>query len=102
MKHCTSVFGLLFKQKLNGKLINLGAKRKKRQRRGTECDTDSELAAIALLEEQQLEAAEQVEDESNSIDNEPTETEATPKNEVLDEKPDINDVPMEENEVKCL
>lgn len=57
---------------------------------------------IALLEEQQLEAAEQVEDESNSIDNEPTETEATPKNEVLDEKPDINDVPMEENEVKCL
>ncbi|BBH00676.1 hypothetical protein Prudu_010724, partial [Prunus dulcis] len=53
---------------------------------------------IALLEEQQLEAAEQVEDESNSIDNEPTETEATPKNEVLDEKPDINDVPMEENE----
>ncbi|XP_021823236.1 uncharacterized protein LOC110764551 [Prunus avium] len=53
---------------------------------------------IALLEEQQLEAAEQVEDESNSIDNEPTETEATPKNEVLDEKPDINDIPMEENE----
>ncbi|CAB4306080.1 unnamed protein product [Prunus armeniaca] len=46
MKHFTSVFGLPFKQKLNGKLINLGAKRKKRQRRGTEYDTDTELAAV--------------------------------------------------------
>ncbi|KAM1008956.1 hypothetical protein ACFX2J_005302 [Malus domestica] len=53
---------------------------------------------IALLEEQQNEAAEEVEDDGNSVDDEPVETQATPKNDGLDEKPDINDVPMEENQ----
>ncbi|KAK9935921.1 hypothetical protein M0R45_012794 [Rubus argutus] len=53
---------------------------------------------IALLEEQQNEAAEQVEDEANSIETEPAETEATTKDEGLDEKPDMNDVPMAENQ----
>jgi hypothetical protein len=57
---------------------------------------------IALLEEQQNEAAEQVEDEANSIETEPAETEATTKDEGLDEKPDMNDVPMAENQVNCL
>ncbi|PRQ28307.1 hypothetical protein RchiOBHm_Chr5g0001661 [Rosa chinensis] len=53
---------------------------------------------IALLEEQQNEAAEQVEEEANLIDTETAETEATAKDEGLVEKPDINDVPMEENQ----
>ncbi|KAL6207198.1 hypothetical protein ACLB2K_024443 [Fragaria x ananassa] len=53
---------------------------------------------IALLEEQLNEAAEQVEEEVNLVDTEPAETEATTKGEGLDEKPDINDVPMEENQ----
>lgn len=57
---------------------------------------------IALLEEQQNEAAEQVEDEANSIETEPAETEATAKDEGLDEKPDMNDVPMDENQVNFL
>ena len=57
---------------------------------------------IALLEEQQNEAAEQIEEEANLIDTEPAATEATTKDEGLDEKPDINDVPMEENQVNCL
>ncbi|KAK9920487.1 hypothetical protein M0R45_029042 [Rubus argutus] len=43
-------------------------------------------------------AAEQVEDEANSIETEPAEKEATTKDEGLDEKPDMNDVPMEENQ----
>lgn len=57
---------------------------------------------IALLEEQQNEAAEQVEEEANLIDTETAETEAAAKDEGLVEKPDINDVPMEENQVNCL
>ncbi|XP_050370333.1 uncharacterized protein LOC126788388 [Argentina anserina] len=53
---------------------------------------------IALLEEQQNEASEQVEEEANLIETEPAEIEVTTKDEGLDEKPDINDVPMEENQ----
>lgn len=53
---------------------------------------------IALLEEQkddtaEDEAAENVTDEAKPIETDPS------KDENLDEKPDINDVPMEENQV---
>ncbi|KAG6695469.1 hypothetical protein I3843_09G099900 [Carya illinoinensis] len=60
---------------------------------------------IAVLEEQknedaENEAAEKVDDDSKSID-----TESTPRGDILDEKPDINDLPMEEskenNQVVC-
>lgn len=60
---------------------------------------------IAVLEEQKNEAAEneasdKVEDEANkSYDVEPM---ANAKGELLDEKPDINDVPMEESQVNCF
>lgn len=60
---------------------------------------------VAVLEEQKNEAteidevAEKVEDESNPIEADSSAAEPTSKNEILDEKPDINDVPMEESEV---
>jgi len=69
---------------------------------------------IAVLEEQknedaENEAAEQVDDDDDDdddddkqIDIDPNATESTARVEVLDEKPDINDVPMEENQVKWL
>lgn len=63
---------------------------------------------VAVLEEQKNEAtedevAEKVEDESNPIEADSSAAEPTSKNETLDEKPDINDVPMEESEVNpCL
>ncbi|KAK7840061.1 uncharacterized protein LOC112007423 [Quercus suber] len=63
---------------------------------------------IAVLEEQknedaENEAAENVDDDDDDdddkqIDIDPNATESTAKVEVLDEKPDINDVPMEENQ----
>ncbi|CAL5183971.1 unnamed protein product [Lathyrus oleraceus] len=59
---------------------------------------------VAVLEEQKNEAteidevAEKVEDESNPIEADSSAAEPTSKNEILDEKPDINDVPMEESE----
>ncbi|XP_057429483.1 uncharacterized protein LOC130722683 [Lotus japonicus] len=58
---------------------------------------------VAVLEEQrneaaENEAAEKVEDESKPIDVDSSAAEPTQKNETLDEKPDINDVPMEESE----
>ncbi|CAK9176453.1 unnamed protein product [Ilex paraguariensis] len=46
---------------------------------------------IAVLEDQKDEAAEQVETNTNA-------TESTSKTDSVDEKPDINDVPMEENQ----
>lgn len=60
---------------------------------------------IAVLEEQKNEAAEneaadKVEDEANkSNDVEPGSAVASSKGELQDEKPDINDVPMEESQV---
>ena len=69
---------------------------------------------IAVLEEQknedaENEAAENIDDDDDDdddddkqIDIDPNATESTAKVEVLDEKPDINDVPMEENQVKWL
>ncbi|RDY13454.1 hypothetical protein CR513_01633 [Mucuna pruriens] len=58
---------------------------------------------VALLEEQRNEAAEnegaeKVDDESKPIDADSFAAEPTRKNETLDEKPDINDVPMEESQ----
>ncbi|XP_061340817.1 uncharacterized protein LOC133287263 isoform X1 [Gastrolobium bilobum] len=58
---------------------------------------------VALLEEQRNEAAEnegaeKVEDESKPMDADASAAEPTHKNETLDEKPDINDVPMEESQ----
>ncbi|XP_019426357.1 PREDICTED: uncharacterized protein LOC109334837 [Lupinus angustifolius] len=52
---------------------------------------------VAVLEERN-EAAEKVEDEAKPIDADPSVAEPTRKNENWDEKPDINDVPMEESE----
>ncbi|CAI8590571.1 unnamed protein product [Vicia faba] len=59
---------------------------------------------VAALEEQKNEAteidevAEKVEDESNPVEADSSAAEPTSKNEILDEKPDINDVPIEESE----
>ncbi|KAK7359852.1 hypothetical protein VNO77_01817 [Canavalia gladiata] len=58
---------------------------------------------VAVLEEQRNEAAEnenaeKVDDESKPIDADLGAAELTRKNETLDEKPDINDVPMEESQ----
>lgn len=63
---------------------------------------------IAVLEEQKIEAtenesAEKVEEEPKTTDVDSSAAEPTCKNETLDEKPDINDVPMEESQVLfCL
>ncbi|KAK7412711.1 hypothetical protein VNO78_04275 [Psophocarpus tetragonolobus] len=58
---------------------------------------------VALLEEQRNEAAENegaenVDDESKPIDADSGAAEPARKNETLDEKPDINDVPMDESQ----
>ncbi|KAK9267868.1 hypothetical protein L1049_010305 [Liquidambar formosana] len=52
---------------------------------------------IAVLEEQKNEAAE-VEDEAKLGDTDPSSAEPTSKSNGFDEKPDINDVPMEESQ----
>ena len=63
---------------------------------------------VAVLEEQrnegaENEGAEKVEDEAKPIDADASAAEPSRKNESLDEKPDINDVPMEESQVNfCL
>ncbi|PNX97811.1 hypothetical protein L195_g021045 [Trifolium pratense] len=62
-------------------------------------------SSVAVLEEQKNEAtevdevAEKVEDEPNPVEADSSAAEPTSKNETLDEKPDINDVPMEESEL---
>lgn len=69
---------------------------------------DCLMMQVAVLEEQKNEAAEnegaeKVEDESKPIDADSSAAEPTHKNETMDEKPDINDVPMEESQVNiCL
>lgn len=57
---------------------------------------------IALLEEQKDEAAEaeQVEDEDKPSEADIMTTDLNSKADDIDEKPDINDVPVEENEVR--
>ncbi|CAL5411833.1 unnamed protein product [Camellia sinensis] len=53
---------------------------------------------IAVLEEQKNEAEEMVDDEAKPRDTDPNAAEPTSKNDGLDEKPDINDVPVEESQ----
>ncbi|KAL7242977.1 hypothetical protein ACSBR1_015395 [Camellia fascicularis] len=53
---------------------------------------------IAVLEEQKNEAEEMVDDEAKPSDTDPNAAEPTSKNDGLDEKPDINDVPVEESQ----
>ncbi|KAF7803813.1 putative serine/threonine-protein kinase [Senna tora] len=58
-------------------------------------------AQIALLEEQKIEAAEnedKIEDEAQLIDAVPSTADSTRKVEILDKKPDINDIPVEESQ----
>ncbi|XP_058723526.1 uncharacterized protein LOC131595239 isoform X2 [Vicia villosa] len=67
-------------------------------------DVPMEESEVAVLEEQKNEApeideiAEKVEDESNPVEADSSAAEPTSKNEIFDEKADINDVPMEESE----
>ena len=61
---------------------------------------------IAVLEEQkeeaaENEAAESIDDEAKPSGAGPSAAEPTSGNGGFDEKPDINDVPMEESEVSC-
>nr|KYP62694.1 hypothetical protein KK1_017241 [Cajanus cajan] len=61
------------------------------------------MTQVALLEEQRNEAAEnegaeKVDDDSKPIDSDSGAADPARKNETLDEKPDINDVPMEESQ----
>ncbi|KAL2483935.1 hypothetical protein Fot_45379 [Forsythia ovata] len=62
---------------------------------------------IAVLEEQENESSDLLEDEAKLIETDTNTVEATSKSDGLDEKPDINDVPMgdtqaqEENPVEC-
>ncbi|CAL5409398.1 unnamed protein product [Camellia sinensis] len=53
---------------------------------------------IAVLEEQKNEAEEMVDDEAKPRDTDPNAAEPTSKNDGLDEKPDINDLPVEESQ----
>lgn len=56
---------------------------------------------IAVLEEQKREDAEKADDEAKPSDADLSAVEPTLKTNGFDEKPDINDVPMEENQVPC-
>ncbi|KAF8414176.1 hypothetical protein HHK36_002175 [Tetracentron sinense] len=53
---------------------------------------------IAVLEEQEKEAAEKAEDEAKPSNTDPSAAGPTSKSDGFDEKPDINDVPMEETQ----
>ncbi|GFQ08141.1 hypothetical protein PHJA_002958100, partial [Phtheirospermum japonicum] len=53
---------------------------------------------IVVLEEQDNESSEQVEDEAKPNETDENTEEATSKSDGCDEKPDINDVPIDENE----
>lgn len=52
-----------------------------------------------MLEEQKNELSEQDEDEAKPIEFDTNAEEVTSKSDGFDEKPDINDVPMDENKV---
>ncbi|PIN21338.1 hypothetical protein CDL12_05974 [Handroanthus impetiginosus] len=54
---------------------------------------------IAVLEEQKNESSEQNEDEAKPIEIDASTAEGTPNSDGHDEKPDINDVPMDESQV---
>ncbi|KAL2495528.1 hypothetical protein Fot_39318 [Forsythia ovata] len=53
---------------------------------------------IALLIEQKNESSEEVDDEAKPIETDTNTVDVTSKNDGYDEKPDINDVPMDENQ----
>ncbi|KAJ4830804.1 hypothetical protein Tsubulata_016943 [Turnera subulata] len=57
---------------------------------------------VDLLEKQEKESkereTEKIDDDVRVSDSDPTAEDKIPKNDALDEKPDINDVPMEENQ----
>lgn len=53
-----------------------------------------------MLEEQKYDAAEDEAAEKESDEPKPVDTNISAKDDNLAEKPDINDVPMDENEVK--
>ncbi|KAI3466524.1 hypothetical protein Pfo_023187 [Paulownia fortunei] len=53
---------------------------------------------IVVLEEQKDESLEQMEDETKPIETNTNTVEATSKSDGYDEKPDMNDVPMDENQ----
>ena len=54
---------------------------------------------IAMLEEQKNEAAKQVDDEAKPSDVDSNAAEPNSRNDGLEGKPDINNVPMEQNQV---
>lgn len=56
---------------------------------------------IAVLEEQKREDAEKADDEAKPSDADLSAAEPTMRTNGFDQKPDINDVPMEENQVPC-
>ncbi|KAA3478755.1 putative serine/threonine-protein kinase isoform X1 [Gossypium australe] len=53
---------------------------------------------IAVLEEQRKEADENTDDEAIPSEADPSAVEPTSRNDGLDEKPDINDIPMDESQ----
>ncbi|GMI77493.1 hypothetical protein like AT4G22320 [Hibiscus trionum] len=53
---------------------------------------------IAVLEEQKNEAAENIDDEAKPSEADPGAAEPTSRNDNFDEKPDINDTPMDESQ----
>lgn len=57
---------------------------------------------IALLEEQKNEAAENAENEATTDDAVPSTEEDTSKSDGVDEKPDMNDLPMDETQIAML
>lgn len=54
---------------------------------------------IAVLEEQRKEADENTDVEAKPSEADPSAVEPTSRNDGLDEKPDINDIPMDESQV---
>lgn len=52
-----------------------------------------------MLEEQKNESSEQIEDDAKPIEIGSSTVEATSKSDGYDEKPDINDVPMDDSQV---
>ncbi|KAE8723095.1 Formyl transferase [Hibiscus syriacus] len=53
---------------------------------------------IAVLEEQKNEAAENIDDEAKPREDDPSAAEPASRNDGFDEKPDINDAPMDESQ----
>jgi len=61
-----------------------------------------DIVQIAALVEQKRGVEENTDDEAKSVDADETTAELASKSDGHDEKPDINDVPMEDNEVIFL